>query len=124
MIIQKDPNRPNNNDVLSISKAAPNELIVASFRCGGLDVAGRTFDLTPFQGGPFRLYVDEDGTLSTDLYKDHYWIIAEAIIPEKQYESVPTGQVDENGKPKTEIVERPLGLNNIDIIAFPLPEVK
>ncbi|MDK2902734.1 MAG: hypothetical protein PWQ93_653 [Clostridiales bacterium] len=120
MIIQKDPSRPNN--ILSINDLAPNELIVADFDCDGLHVSGKIYDLTPFQGGPFRLYVDEDGMLSTDIYRDHYWLIAEAIIPDKQYESVPTGQTDENGQPKTEIVERLLDLNGTDITVFPLPE--
>ncbi|MDI3480777.1 MAG: hypothetical protein PWQ97_432 [Tepidanaerobacteraceae bacterium] len=121
MIVQKDPNKPNN--VIKVNPEKASELNVENFQCGGLNVTGKTLDLTQFQGGPFRLYVDKDGSLSTELYKDHFWLIAEAFLPEKQYDNIQTGRFDENGQPISEMVERPLNLDEVDIVVFPLPEV-
>jgi hypothetical protein len=122
MIIQHDPNKP--NEVISIDQASPHRLVVAAFRFPGGECAGGTIDLTPFQGGPFRLYLEKDGSLNTELCWDHYWLLAEAVLPEKQFDNQPTGRVDENGQPIMEMVERPLNLNDIQIILFPLPEVE
>lgn len=120
-IVQHDPERP--NAVISIDQGDTARLVVEPFDFPGGRCAGGTVDLTPFQGGPFRLYLEADGSLNTDLYRDHYWLLAEAILPERQYESRSTGQVDENGQPITIMVEVPLNLNDIEIIVFPLPEV-
>ena len=89
----------------------------------GGDTASATIDLTPFQGGPFRLYLDSDGSLSTDLYRDHFWLLAEAVLPERIFDQEYTGQIDGNGQAITRMVERPLDLNMINVTVFPLPEV-
>ncbi len=122
MIVQRDPNKP--NEVISIDQASPNRLVVAAFRFPGGQCTGGAIDLTPFQGGPFRLYLEEDGSLSTELFRDHYWLLAEAVLPERQFDSRPTGMTDENGQPIMEMVERPLDLNDVQITVFPLPEVE
>ncbi|MGB9859206.1 MAG: hypothetical protein ACPLRM_01895 [Anaerolineae bacterium] len=121
MIVQRDPNKP--NEVISIDQASPNRLVVAAFNFPGGECTGGTIDLTPFQGGPFRLYLEKDGSLSTELFRDHYWLLVEAVLPEKRLESQPTGMTDENGQPIMEMVEHPLDLNDVQITVFPLPEV-
>jgi hypothetical protein len=121
-ILQYDPERP--NGAVSIDEGVLGRLVVAPFDFPGGRCAGGTVDLTPFQGGPFRLYLETDGSLSTDLNRDHYWLLAEAILPERRFEHEPTGRVDEHGQPVTEIVERPLDLNEVDIVVFPLREVE
>ncbi|MEW5898171.1 MAG: hypothetical protein AB1652_03235 [Bacillota bacterium] len=121
MIVQYDQDKP--NSAITIDQANPGRLVVAPFSFPNGQCAGGVFDLTPFQGGPFRLYLDGDGSLSTDLYKDHYWLLAEVILPERQFDSVPTGQVDEHGQQVTQIVERPLDLSLVEITVFPLLEV-
>lgn len=121
MIVQHDPDKPNN--AITIDQANPGRLVVAPFPFPGGQCAGGVFDLTTFQSGPFRLYLDGDGSLSTDLYRDHYWLLAEVILPEKKFDSQPTGRVDENGQPIMVMVERPLDLNEVPITVFTLPEV-
>lgn len=121
MIIQHDLDKQNN--AIAIDQAIPNRLVVAAFSFLGGECAGDDIDLASFQGGPFRLYLEADGSLSTELFRDHYWLLAEATLPEKQYDNVPTGQTDEYGNPKMELVERVLDLNDIDIFVFSLPEV-
>jgi len=120
MIKQHDPDRP--NEAIKID-ANPACLSVQPISCPGGEAQAVVIDLTPLQGGPFRLYLDSDGAISTDLYSDHYWLLAEGMLPDKQYDNVPTGQVDENGQPVTTMAERLLDLNDIDITVFPLPEV-
>jgi len=121
-IIQQNPEKP--NGVLSIDQANPACLTISSFSFPGGNCSGGTIDLTNFQGGPARIYLDEDGSLSTDLYRDHYWLLAECVLPERQFEQRETGRTDEQDQPVTEMVEKPLDLNNIDITVFPLPEVE
>lgn len=120
-IMQTDPKRP--NEAVTINPANPNRIQVSPFPYFGGNTAPATIDATPFQGGPLRVYLDPDGSISTDLYRDHYWLLAEAILPERRYENQPTGQVDENGQPMMAMVELPLDLNDVEIIVFPLPEV-
>lgn len=121
MIIQRDPSKP--NEAISIDQATSSRLVIDAFPFPGGECAGGGIDLTPFHGGPFRLYLEVDGSLNMELFRDHYWLLAEAILPERRYESQPTGQVDENGQPIMVMVERPLDLNNIQITVFSLPEV-
>ncbi|ABO49758.1 hypothetical protein Dred_1224 [Desulforamulus reducens MI-1] len=121
MIIQNNQDHP--NEAISIDDKNPACLSVQPIAFPGGETQARVIDLTEFQGGPFRFYLDDDGALSTDLYKDHYWLLAEAILPDKQYDNVPTGQVDENDQEVTEMVERPLDLNKVDVTVFSLPEV-
>jgi hypothetical protein len=120
-IIQQNPEKP--NGVISIDQANPACLSISPFSFPDGNCFGGTIDLTEFQGGPARVYLDKNGSLSTDLYRDHYWLLAECVLPERQFDQQETGMVDEQGQPVTMIVERPLDLNNIDITAFPLPEV-
>jgi hypothetical protein len=122
MIVQHDPDKP--NEAITIDEAVPSRLVVAPFDFPGGQCSGGIVDLTPFQGGPFRLYLEKDGSLSTERFRDHYWLLAEAMLPDRQFDSVPTGQVDEHGQAITEMVERALDLNTVDITVFPLPEVK
>ncbi|NPV27916.1 MAG: hypothetical protein HPY81_10920 [Firmicutes bacterium] len=120
-IIQHDPSKP--NQAVSIDQTNPARLVIAPFAFPGGNCPGGTIDLTEHQGGPSRIYLDTDGAISTDLYRDHYWLLAEAILPERRYDNEPTGQVDEHGQPIMTMVERPLDLNNIQITVFSLPEV-
>lgn len=120
-IVQHDPLKP--NPTISVDKVNPARLAIAAFAYPGGNCPGATVDLTGFQGGPVRIYLDTDGAISTDLYRDHHWLLAEAILPERRYDSEPTGQVDEHGQPIMTMVERPLNLNELNIIVFPLPEV-
>jgi len=124
-IVQHDPLKP--NPTISVDQVNPAQLVIVAFAYPGGNCPGATVDLTGFQGGPVRIYLDTDGAISTDLYKDHYWLLAEAILPERRYDSQPTGRVDEkvdeNGQPIMVMVERPLDLNEVPITVFTLPEV-
>jgi hypothetical protein len=70
------------------------------------------------------VYLDLDGSATIDATRDHYWLLAEAILPDCQFENKPTGRLDENGQEITDLVERPLDLNEVEITVFPLPEVE
>lgn len=122
MIVQHDQSKP--NTVISIDPSDRACLKVDNFQFGNIQVQGRSFDLSPYQGGPFRLYLEADGSFSTDFEEDHYWLMAEVVLPERKFESVPTGVVDENGQEMTVIQEVPLDLEGpeIKIVVFPLPE--
>lgn len=121
MIIQHD--NDNANQALTIDQADPNILVVADFPFLDQQCAGGQIDLTPFQGGPARIYLEADGSLNTELFRDHFWLLAEVILPERQFTSQPTGQVDENNQAITQMIEIPLDLNKASVMAYPLPEV-
>ena len=120
-VIQYDPTKP--NTAVAIDANNPACLTVQPVTIPGKTTAPATVDLTPFEGGPFRLYVDSDGTVSTELWRDHYWLLAEAVVPAPKYSSQPTGQVDEHDQPIMQQVLLPLDLTGVDITVFPLPEV-
>jgi len=122
MIVQFDSKKT--NEAISIDQDDRRILKVSQFEFPGGTCPGAAINLTPYQGGPFRLYLEKDGALSTALYHDHYWLLAEAVLPERQFESQPTGMTDETGQSVMEMVERPLDLDDVQIIVFPLPEVE
>ncbi|WP_018086487.1 hypothetical protein [Desulfurispora thermophila] len=120
MLIQHDPSKPNET-----IRLAANKLIVAPFSTGSINCAGGTFDLEPYQGKAFRLYLEKDGSLSTDVNRDHFWLLAETTLPPQRYESVATDEVDQNGMTIYKSVPVPLDLESSDVqvTVFPLPEV-
>ena len=62
-IMQTDPRRP--NEAVAIDPANPNRIQVSPFPYFGGNTAPATIDATPFQGGPLRVYLDPDGSIST-----------------------------------------------------------
>lgn len=121
MIVQHDAGQP--NQAISVDSANHSTLVVAPFPFLDKQCAGAQFDLTPFQGGPVRLYLEMDGSLNTEPFRDHFWLLAEAILPERKFDNQSTGQVDENGQPLYQMVEISLDLNEVSITAYSLPEV-
>ena len=109
--------------IVYIDTLNPALLVVESFVVGEVQTEKRSFDLTAFQGGPFRLYVEETGELSTDINRDHYWLLAEAMIPERKVESVLVGVINDNGEEETMMMDSPLNLHQVTITTFALPEV-
>lgn len=121
-IVQHDPARP--NMAIQIDAANPARLLIDPIPLPfpGGTTAAATCDLTPLQGGPGRLYLNYDGSVTTNLYGDHYWLLAEAILPDRQFDQVLAG-VDPNGQEIFNMVERPLDLTAVEVVVFPLPEV-
>lgn len=120
-LIQADPARPNMD--VSIDAANPAVLRIGARQLpNGAQVAATQFDLSGYQGGPFRLYIENDGSLQVALAGEHYWLLVEAILPERSYRSQETGQVDELGQPIIEQVELPLNLEACEIVVYPWPE--
>ncbi len=109
--------------IIHIDTLNPALLIVESFTIGTTQTEKQIFDLTAHQGAPFRLYIERSGELSTDINRDHYWLLAEAMIPERKIESVTVEVTAEAGEEKTIMQEVPLNLHQVSITTFALPEV-
>ena len=109
---------------LSVDKAKPSVLHVAAFTARGIRIPAQSYDLTEYQGETFRLYMEENGDLSTCKHCGHYWLLAEANIPPKQMETIPTGEKDEKGQEKTKTVEIPLDLNSVTFRTYELPRTE
>lgn len=119
-ILQANLQMPNHD--VAIDTANPALLRVgAHVLPNGVQVLAHEFDLTPYQGVPFRLYVETDGRLTPALEGVHYWLLVEAILPERRMEQQETGQVDGNGQPIVEMVEVPLDLHHVDVFVRPWP---
>ena len=122
MIDYQDKEKTNISVSLDSANAAV--LKIDAFTIAGVRAPAQQMDLTDYQGQAFRLYAEKTGDLSTDKEKDHYWLLAEAEIPQKTTKSVETGEVDENGQARTESEIVPLNLNNVDFKIYALPEVE
>ena len=117
-------NKEKTNILISVDSANTAVLKIDAFTIAGVRAPAQQMDLTDYQGQAFRLYAEKTGDLSTDKEKDHYWLLAEAEIPQKTTKSVETGEVDENGQARTESEIVPLNLNNVDFKIYALPEVE
>ena len=106
---------------VSVDKKNPAVLNVAAFTVSGVRVPATSHDLTDYQGETFRLYVEENGDISTCKHCDHYWLLLEGDIPPKQTETTPTGEKDEKGQEKTLTVEVPLDLSGVPFHIYDLP---
>lgn len=120
VIKQQNPDNP--NTVVSVHAEQPSKLVVEPFRFGEVVTKLVEFDLTAYQGKPFRLYVEEDGSFSVDPNRDHFWLLAEVLVPERMVESVPTGDETEDGQVVHQLMELPLDLNDVVITVFELPQ--
>ena len=121
MIVYQDKSKENIQVAVSSENTAV--LSISAFTIKSTRVAAQSFDLTEFQGKAFRLYAEENGDLFTNKNQDHFWLLAEANIPEKVMQSVSTGKTDDNGQEIMQSVEVALDLNKVDITIFALPEV-
>ena len=110
-----------NKITIAIDKVNPAILRVAAFTASGIRIPAQSYDLTEYQGETSRLYMEENGDLSTCKHCDHYWLLAEADIPPKQTETIPTGEKDEKGQEKTKTVEVPLDLSDVTFHTYDLP---
>ena len=121
MIVYQDKNKESVQ--LTVDQENKAVLNTASFTINGTRVSAQSFDLTAFQGKAFRLYAEENGDLSTNKNQDHFWLLAEANVPERLMKSVSTGELDERGQEIMKSVDVPLDLNNVEIKVYALPEV-
>lgn len=121
MIKFQDQSKENIQIVVDPTNAAV--MSVAAFTINDVRVPSQSLDLSRFQGETFRLYAEESGDLSTAKDQDHFWLLAEAKIPEKVLQNQSTGEVDEDGREITQTIELPLDLNQVEITVFALPEV-
>lgn len=121
MIKFQDQSKENIQIVVDPTNAAV--MSVAAFTINDVRVPSQSLDLSRFQGETFRLYTEESGDLSTEKEQDHFWLLAEAKIPEKVLQNQLTGEVDEDGRDITQTIELPLDLNQVEITVYALPEV-
>jgi len=112
------------NIAVSVDKENPALLAIAAFTLNGVKVPERKLDLTEYQGKTFRLWAEADGSFSTAIQPEHYWLLIEGGIPEKKYMFVETGEMDERGESVKKMVEEPLDLNSVDFTVYALPEQK
>lgn len=121
MIVYQDKNKESVQ--LTVDQENKAVLNTAAFTINSTRVSAQSFDLTAFQGKAFRLYAEENGDLSTNKNQDHFWLLAEANVPERLMKSVSTGELDERGQEIMKSVDVPLDLNNVEIKVYALPEV-
>ena len=121
MIVYQDKNKESVQ--LTVDQTNKAVLNTAAFTINSTRVSAQSFDLTAFQGKAFRLYAEENGDLSTNKNQDHFWLLAEANVPERLMKSVSTGELDERGQEIMKSVDVPLDLNNVEIKVYALPEV-
>lgn len=100
------------------------KLVVAPFQFGdNIQCAGGEFDLNDWEGQWFRLYLDEDGTLSTDCCRGHFWQLAEAFVPVRKTVMVETEELDDQGIPVVVSSKVPIVVSeDVTVSVWALPE--
>lgn len=83
--------------------------------------AAQSFDLTPYQGGMARIFLNADGSFEINRKDDYYCIVAEVELPPAVVRLVDSGEVDEAGDPVMTPVEDPLDLSAVDVTVYPMP---
>lgn len=110
------------NIAVSVDKENPALLAIAAFTLSGVKVPACKLDLTEYQGKTFRLWAEADGSFSTAIQPEHYWLLLEGNIPARKYQNVGTGTMDERGEEQQKMEELPLDLSDVDFTVFSLPE--
>ena len=110
------------NIAVSVDKENHALLTIGAFALGSVKVPARKIDLTAYQGKTFRLWAEADGSFSTAIQPEHYWLLIEGNVPERKYTSVGIGVMDERGEEQQKMEEVPLDLSDVDFTVFSLPE--
>jgi len=101
------------------------ELCIEECRFEGPDgikqPAAQSFDLTSYQGGMARLFLNVSGEYEINRKDDYDWIIAEVELPPAVVRLVDSGELDESGDPVMTPVEDPLDLSAMDVTVYPMP---
>ena len=118
-IVQINTEQPNEKVIIRPDNPAVIRVLQHKLPNGAM-IQQQDFDLTEFQGKPWRRYVEEDGSLSVALDGVHFWLLAEAAAPARRAETQETGDGD-NGEPIIEHVELPLDLQEVGVLVYPWP---
>ena len=97
-------------------------LKIGAYEFEGMKIPARNIDLKPYQGKMVRIYIEKDGSYSTD-HGTHEWLLIMGMVPEITYKSVPDG-TDENGQTRMKQEEVPIDLNDVEFTVFALPETE
>lgn len=84
-------------------------------------ISQKTIDMAPFAGQVVRVWVDEDGSFSTNPGGKHIWQVAELTIPEIAYQPQMVEDPEGSGEMVEQSVAVPLDLNSTPVTLWPLP---
>ncbi len=84
-------------------------------------ISQKTIDMTQHAGERVRIWMETDGTYSTDKHKNHWWQIAEFDVPAIEYEEVEKEHPVTKEKYK-DMVAKPLDLKNVDVTVWEMPD--
>lgn len=97
-------------------------LKIGAYEFEGMKIPARDIDLKPYQGKMVRIYIEKDGSYSTD-HGTHEWLLIMGRVPEVTYKSV-ADDTDENGQTRMKQEELPIDLNDAEFTVFALPETE
>ena len=83
--------------------------------------SAQRFDLTSYQGGMARIFLNASGEYEINRKDDYDWIIAEVELPPAVVNLVDSGEVDEKKNPVMVPKEVPLDLSVVDVTVYPMP---
>lgn len=108
------------NAEFAIDADNPIVLKIGAYEFEGMKIPARDIDLTTYQGKMVRIYIEKDGSYSTN-HGTHEWLLIMGKVPEITYKSVVDG-TDETGQTRMKQEEVPIDLNDADFTVFALPE--
>jgi len=123
MIVQMDPEKPNTKITVEGSV-----LTCAGFRFHMGDqlrqVSEKSYDLEEWRGRVFRLWIGEDGRLTTESRPTQFALLAEVEVP-PAYNTPATDEegnpvLDDDGNPV--MVPAPLDLEEVEVRVWPIPD--
>jgi len=87
------------------------------------EIKKATIDLAPYAGRHIRIWLDDDGTYSTDSRRGHLWQIAELDVPVQEHEAIKTKEIDPITKaPVIRMQPKPINIKGSDIGLLELPK--
>lgn len=92
---------------------------IAAFDCALGRITKQTIDVSAQAGETVRIWLDNNKKYSTDPRQNHYWQVAELVVPAQTFSE--TEALDADGKPTITREMIPIDLSNVGILAWSLP---
>lgn len=79
------------------------------------DVKGKEFNFTGHEGERVRVHIGEDNELTIETRAKQNALVCELDVPEKEWEHIDTGEVDDFGEPIIESKLKKLDVSKVSM---------
>lgn len=91
------------------------KLSVGTMKNKEIDIPGKEFDLTGHEGERVRIHIGEDNNLTVETRAKQNILVCELDVPEKEWEHIDTGEMDDFGEPIIESKVKTLDITKVSM---------